>query len=343
MERRWSIRTSADFGPRLGFAYAATPRIVVRGGYGISYVHYTRAGSGDILAINAPNALFVSVPQPKPGTAGYRTVDQGFPQGLATTFNPATDNITYIPKNTRDSYVQDFFVSVQNQLAKNSLLDIAFVGNHGVKLQGFLNANQINPAAGFTRPYTRWPSDITAAVNEFWSQYQALQVRYEQRSVAGLTLLNSFTWSHSLDNASASLEGNTPSPQDGNNIAADYAQSDYNLPIANITSLVYDLAVWTRKAVSWSKQWPGERRRGWMAAQRDQHHAGWHSVQPYLHAELRECALAADLGYVSRSERVSSEPRERGSSDGEGQAVQWVYPVCQLLRARLAGYQERQR
>jgi hypothetical protein len=56
-----------------------------------------------------------------------------------------------------------------------------------------------------------------------------------------LTLLNSFTWEHSLDNASASLEGNTPSPQDGNNIRADYAQSDYNLPIANITSLVYDL------------------------------------------------------------------------------------------------------
>jgi Carboxypeptidase regulatory-like domain/TonB dependent receptor len=231
----------ADFGPRLGFAYAATPRIVVRGGYGISYVHYTRAGSGDILAINAPNALFVSVTQPKPGSAGYRTLDQGYPQGLATTFNPKTDNITYIPKNTRDSYVQDFFLSVQNQLAKNSLLDIAFAGNHGVKLQGFLNANQINPATGFTRPYTQWPSDITAAVNEFWSQYQALQVRYEQRSVAGLTLLNSFTWSHSLDNASASLEGNTPSPQDGNNIAADYAQSDYNLPIANITSLVYDL------------------------------------------------------------------------------------------------------
>jgi len=232
-----------DFGPRVGFAYAATPRTVVRGGFGMSYVHYTRAGSGDILAINAPNALFVSVTQPKPGTAGYRTVDQGFPTGLATTFNPKTDNITYIPKNTRDSYAEDFFVSVQNELAKNIVLDVAYVGNHGVKLQGFLNANQINPSAGFTRPYANWPSDITTALNEFWSQYHALQVRYEQRSVQGLTLLNSFTWSHSLDNASASLEGNTPSPQDGNNIAADYAQSDYNLPIANITSLVYDLPV----------------------------------------------------------------------------------------------------
>ena len=66
-------------------------------------------------------------------------------------------------------------------------------------------------------------------------------MRYEQRMAAGLTLLNSFTWEHSLDNASASLEGNTPSPQDANNLKAEYAQSDYNLPVANITSLVYDL------------------------------------------------------------------------------------------------------
>ena len=78
----------ADFGPRLGFAYAATPRIVVRGGYGISYVHYTRAGSGDILAINAPNALFVSVPQPKPGTAGLSHRGPGLPPGLGHHVQP---------------------------------------------------------------------------------------------------------------------------------------------------------------------------------------------------------------------------------------------------------------
>ena len=83
---------------------------------------------------------------------------------------------------------------------------MAYVGNHGLKLQGFLNGNQKNPSLGFARPFTNWPSDITEALNEFYSNYNALQVRYEQRFVGGLTLLNSFTWEHSLDNASASLE-----------------------------------------------------------------------------------------------------------------------------------------
>jgi hypothetical protein len=252
-----------DFAPRLGFAYAADAKTAIRGGFGLSYAHYTRAGSGDILGINAPQAQFAAVTQIAP-TAGdhcgsplpaqiiavgtttpscYATADQGFPSGLVTSFNPATDNITWVPKNTKDSYVESYFLDVQRTLIKNSILDIAYVGNHGLKLQGFLNGNQKNPSLGFARPFTNWPSDITEALNEFWSNYNALQVKYEQRMDHGLTLLNSFSWEHSLDNASASLEGNTPSPQDGNNIAADYAQSDYNLPLQNVTSLVYELPV----------------------------------------------------------------------------------------------------
>jgi hypothetical protein len=242
-----------DYAPRVGFAYEVMPSVVLRGGFGTSYVHYTRAGSGDILAIDAPNALFVSVAQPSTTTAaGYRTVDQGYPAGLATTFNPGTDNITYVPQNTKDSYVENFYLDVEKSLAKNTLVDFAYVGNHGLKLQGFLNANQINPATGFTRPYPNWGGlvgttfdggDITEALNGFFSHYNALQVKYQQRFVSGLTLLNSFTWERSADNASASLEGNTPSPQNAYNLRADYSQSDYNLPVSNVTSLVYDVPV----------------------------------------------------------------------------------------------------
>lgn len=260
-----------DLGPRVGFAYSPVANLSIRGGFGMSYVHYTRAGSGNILAINAPQAQFAAVSQITPSTSNhcasplpaqiiptnsvtescYITADQGFPSALATNFNPATDNITWVPRNTRDSYVESYYLAVQRQILKNALVDVAYVGNHGVKLQGFLNGNQRNLVGTtfsgstatpvYSRPFGKWPSDITEALNEFMSNYNSLQVRYEQQMTGGLTLLNSFTWEHSLDNASASLEGNTPSPQDANNIAADYAQSDYNLPIANVTSLVYDL------------------------------------------------------------------------------------------------------
>jgi outer membrane receptor protein involved in Fe transport len=253
-----------DFSPRVGFAYALTPKTAIRGGFGTGFAHYTRAGSGDITGINAPQAQFAAVVQPSPSATNhcnpvpaqiikvgsttpscYVTSDQGFPTGLVTTFNPSTDNITWVPKNRPDAYVENYFLSVQRQLAKNTLLDVAYVGNHGLHLEGFINANQrvlsTLGTANVQREYANWPSDITQALNEFYSNFNALQVRYEQRFVAGLTLLNSFTWEHSLDNASASLEGNTPSPQNGLNLTADYAQSDYNLPVANVTSLVYDL------------------------------------------------------------------------------------------------------
>jgi len=259
-----------DFAPRIGFAWAMDDKTVLRGGFGTSYIHYTRAGSGDILAINAPQAQFAAVTQITPTTSNhcstplpaqiiatgstkpscYATSDQGYPSGLVTTFNSATDNITWINKNRRDSYVENAFLSVQRELAKNTILDVAYIFNHGLKLEGFINGNQKNPSNGFARPYGNWPSDITEALNEYFSNFNALQIKYEQRFVAGLTLLNSFTWEHTLDNASASLEGNTPSSQDANNIKGDYGQSDYNLPLANVTSLVYELPIGHGRRIS---------------------------------------------------------------------------------------------
>ena len=52
-----------NFGPRLGFAYTLTPGTVVRGGYGVSYVHFNRAGGGDLLPINGPQVVNAVVNQ----------------------------------------------------------------------------------------------------------------------------------------------------------------------------------------------------------------------------------------------------------------------------------------
>lgn len=237
-----------DFAPRFGFAYAFDDQTAIRGGYGISFSHYDRAGSGNILAINPPNALFVTVTQSAPNAGGnastYVPIDKGFPASTLT-FNPITANVTYIDGNRyRDSYAHNYYLDVQRSIAKNILFDIAYVGNRGLKLLQFGNYNQADPKVitnnKFTRPLSTY-GDITIAMHEAYSNYNALQLRYEQRMVAGLTLLNSFTWSHALDNAGASLESNTPSLQDYRNPAADYGQSEYNQPIVNTTSLVYEL------------------------------------------------------------------------------------------------------
>jgi hypothetical protein len=233
-----------DFAPRIGFAYALNNATVVRGGYGVGFSHYDRPGSGNLLALNAPQALFVTVTQ-YPGTisggsnATFRTMDDGFSTD-ALVFNQLTANVTYIPEHYGDSYVYSYFLSVQRSLMKNALIDVAYVGNHGLKLLEFANANQKNPANGWARPYPTW-GDITIAMKDAYSHYDAFQVRYEQQAVAGLTLLNSFTWSHARDNAGAALESSTPSPQNYYDLAADYGQSDYNQPFVNTTALVYEL------------------------------------------------------------------------------------------------------
>jgi len=152
-----------------------------------------------------------------------------------------TANPSYIDGSKyRDSYVESYYLSVQRQLWKNTLLDVAYVGNHGLKLLQLANFNQKDPSNGFKRPLPAF-GDITYPIREAYSHYDSFQVKYEQQMVAGLTLLNSFTYGHSLDNAGASLESATPAPQDLRNLGADYGNSDYNQPLYNITSLVYEL------------------------------------------------------------------------------------------------------
>jgi hypothetical protein len=231
-----------DFAPRFGFAFAPDLKTSIRGGYGTSYSRYDRVGSANILAFNAPQALILSVlqtPTRAGGTAGFRTMEDGFP---SLTFNPLTSNITYINSNKyRDSYVHSYYLAVQRQIAENALFDLAYVGNAGMKLMQIANYNQRKIVDGvLVRPIPTY-GDITISQRTANSHYDSVQARFEIRNVAGFTLLNSFTYSHALDSAGASLESSTPSPQDYYNPAADYGTSDYDQPLINTTSIVYEL------------------------------------------------------------------------------------------------------
>ena len=241
-----------NFGPRLGFAYTLTPETVIRGGYGISYAHFSRAGGGDLLPINGPQVVNAVINQTNPASPSFVPAEQGYPAGLAdpSQFNPLTANITYMPSDFHSSPVQSWYLSVQRQLGHNMLLDVAYSANRADDLLLFANFNQAAPnnSAGTIPLQDRRPipqfADITYAFNGGKSRYKALQTKFEWRMSKDLSVLSSLTLSETKDNGSQSLEnanGNFPAPQDFHNLDADFGLSEYHQPYNSTTSFVYAL------------------------------------------------------------------------------------------------------
>jgi hypothetical protein len=142
------------------------------------------------------------------------------------------------------------------------LIDVAYVGNHALKLILLADFNQARPftAAEAALPAAQRPSlaarrpikrpdggdwgTISAVLPAAYSNYHALQVKFERRFSKGVYALNSFTWSKAIDNAAQVLEepaGNTGTPQDVRNIAADRGLSAYDQPFINVTSFDWKL------------------------------------------------------------------------------------------------------
>ncbi|HEX7360368.1 MAG TPA: carboxypeptidase regulatory-like domain-containing protein [Bryobacteraceae bacterium] len=239
-----------DFAPRFGIAYALNQKTVIRSSYGIFYNHLARVGSGNILALNGPQMVQATIVQ-TPGEPGFRTTDEGYPAGLTdpSNFDPATSTMEALDMNKRASMVQQWFFGVQRQLDPNSVLDISYVGNHAVRLLMFVDENQALPnSPGENIPLNDrrflYPgfSAISAGLPVGLSKYNALQAKFEHRWSGGLYFLDSFTWSHALDNSTLALENpndTTAKPQNYFDLAAEYASSIYNMPLVNSMSLVW--------------------------------------------------------------------------------------------------------
>jgi hypothetical protein len=241
-----------NVGPRFGFAWTVLPDTVVRGGYGLSYVHFHRAGGANILPINGPQVINAVVNQTNPLDPAFLRTEQGYPASLTepSRFNPLAANITYMPEDYHSSHVQSYFISVQREIARSMLLDLAYVGNRADDMLLLANYNQATPnnPAGTIPLAARRPipgfADITYAFNGGKSRYNSLQVKYDYRPRRGLLLLNAFTWSKAKDNGAGSLEGpngNFPAPQDFRNLEDSYGTSVYDQPLNNTTSVVWEL------------------------------------------------------------------------------------------------------
>ncbi len=242
-----------DFAPRLGLAYSVLPKTVIRGGYGMSYVHQNRMGSGDLLGINGPQVVIAQVSQTDPLSPTFLNADRGYPIGMTdpANFNPRTSNVLYIPKNSPDARIQSWFFSVQRELPWQLLLDVGYIGNHGSNLPVMGDYNQAIPQPTPTSNVPlldRRPNQAFGAISWFntggYSYYNGLQVKLERRFAKGLMFLNSFTYSKTIDNSTQALDdqnGNQSSVQDIHNLAAEKAASTYDRKFVDVLSLVYQL------------------------------------------------------------------------------------------------------
>jgi outer membrane receptor protein involved in Fe transport len=249
-----------NWAPRLGLAYQVTPKTVIRAGYGISYVLFERQGGDSYLAYNGPYVVNSQITQsPSEGlcqanqapTTCFRTTEMGYPQGFTdpANFSTVTTKTVYIQKNIRTPYVQNWHFTIQRELAKNLLLDVAYVGNHSVGLWVTGDLNQALPnQVGQALPVkTRRPDAqydyIDSNFSMGFSNYNALQVKLEKRYSSGLMVLNSFTWSKAIDDASGALEMANGDQQSINifNPSSSKGLSGYDQPLNNTTTIVWDV------------------------------------------------------------------------------------------------------
>jgi hypothetical protein len=249
-----------NFAPRLGLAYSIDDKTVVRSGYGKSFLHFNRLGGENLLSFNGPHVVGVVIDQvPSRGLCGpttapstcFRTTQQGYPEGLnvPANFSPLNARTNYIPRDNPTGSVQSWHVSVQREVMKNLLVDVAYVGNRSRDIMILGDYNQARPNAPnenlsiqARRPLSQF-QEIQIAFGGGKGDYRALQVRVEKRYTRGFSLLNSFTWSRARDNASGHLETQNGDNSRVNyrNIEADFGTSGYNQPLNNTTSVMWEL------------------------------------------------------------------------------------------------------
>ena len=262
-----------NFVPRIGLAYRLDDSTVIRAGYALGYNYWNRMASAELMNTNAPFVTRASV-QNTAATIGnvctgnnfagcFRRTQDGYPTNLLT--SPGSV-ILYMPKDLPWSYVQNWHFTLQRQLTRNTLVDIAYVGNRGVDLPILVDFNQARPltAAELALPAAQRPSlldrrpiqsvtipgngavrvgNITAVLPDGFSNYNGLQVKVEHRANT-LLLLNSFTYSKAIDNSSQVLEvsnGGSPNPQNFLDPRNDKGPSSFDQRFNNTTSVVWEV------------------------------------------------------------------------------------------------------
>ena len=232
-----------NFAPRVGLAWTIgdAGKTVLRAGYGI-YYDTSPLAPGEALYFNRPyfdfNLFF-----PLPGLP--LTLSDPFPA-----FFPFAlpDSAQALQRNLRTPYMQHWNLSVQQQLGRSRVLEVAYVGSKGTKLLTARDINQpqpsrLPPGLPFVpRPVPQF-DEINLIESRANSNYHSLQARLQQRLSAGLALLASYTWSKSIDDASNFFPsaGDPNYPQNSYDFRAERGRSNFDVRHRLSVSYIYDL------------------------------------------------------------------------------------------------------
>ena len=227
-----------NFAPRIGFAYQLMPKLVMRGGYGVFYPPSYR-GTGPAPGFSSDTPYVASNDG---GLTPANSLSTAFSGGLVPVSGNSLGGLTNVGfgvtavSRTRKTYDdQQWMFGFQYAPTTSDVLDITYVGNHGVHVVASgLNLNQIDPkyfsmgnallnqvpnpffghiaSSGCSldqptiqqgqllRPYPEF-CDINENQDPAGgSHYNALDVNYTHRVSQGLTLLASYTFSKFVDN-----------------------------------------------------------------------------------------------------------------------------------------------
>jgi outer membrane receptor protein involved in Fe transport len=223
-----------NFAPRFGFAYTATGRTVVRGGYGIS-IYPSNFGAQALFRTPPFVSLYSVVTTP---LEVQNRVSEGFP--LPTPTDPArpTGNLSAMDLNYRNSYVQQYNLTLQQDLGRGYVVSAGYVGALGRKQVADTNVNLALPGPGAVNPrrpfFGAFPNvqNITLQTTDTISNYHALQAQLERRYANGLSLSSNYTWGRVIDDTQAvagGKPGSGPYPQLPNNRRLERGNSDIDI------------------------------------------------------------------------------------------------------------------
>jgi hypothetical protein len=230
-----------NIAPRVGLAYELrqSPRwqTVVRTGFGVFYDLATSEAGNNISSAAYPF-----------GALGFG-LGGDFPLTPANAAPPAID-ISSLASNTlyaydphlRLPYTLQWNLALEQALGVQQSLSVSYVGSAGRRL---IQTARINsPNSNFVQ--------AQLVTNAATSDYDALQLQFQRRVSQGLQVLASYTWSHSIDSASAgSVYGNQANALiPGIDPIQNRGPSDFDIRQSVSLGLTYEIPVFTVKSLA---------------------------------------------------------------------------------------------